>query len=114
MLGRYVSRNTRVWCNPPYSRGMVAQFVEAFCHTRFCFLVRSDTSTDWWAALWPYVAVEARPKERINFEPPPGVEEPPGNPYPHSLLYANAIDVTATVIETCYVTTVQHQRRLKT
>jgi hypothetical protein len=93
-----------IFINPPYGRGMVAQFVEAFCRSRFIFLVRSDVSTEWWASLWPYVELEARPTERLDFEPPPGVESS-SNPYPHSFLYSRAEDCTAEMMRACYVTT---------
>jgi hypothetical protein len=104
-LARYVSRSTRVWCNPPYSHGNVIKWVLAYRHTRFCFLVRHDPSTEWWAALWPYVGVMATPIERVAFEPPPGVEEAPGSPFPHVLLYASPDDVTEAVSRACYCAT---------
>lgn len=111
MLARYLPPYSKqpgpIYINPPYSRGMVAQFVEAFCRSRFIFCVRADTSTDWWAALWPYVTLEARPNTRDLFEPPPGVEES-SNPYPHSFLYARAEDCTAAMRAHCYVSTVLH------
>lgn len=86
---------------------MVAQFVEAFRRTRFIFLVRADTSTEWWADLWPYVQLEARPDTRRLFEPPPGVENVL-NVYPHSFLFSNADDCTTAMRAACYVSSVIH------
>ncbi len=104
VLGRFVARGTKVFCNPPFSRGMVIQFVRAYRHTRFTFLVRCDVSTDWWAELWPAVGAMALPKDRVAFKPPPGIVEPPGSPFPHVLLYSRANDVPPAVHSACYVT----------
>ncbi len=102
-LARYVTRGTRTWINPPYSHGSVIQWVRAYRHTFFCFLVRCDVSTEWWETLWPFVEVLALPKERVAFEPPPGAPSAPGSPFPHALLYRRAIDVTEAVSRSCYV-----------
>ena len=101
-LARFVSRRMRTHVNPPYSRGSVIQWVHAYRHTRFDFLVRHDTRTEWWRELWPYVGAMASVPE-CEFEPPPGVEQPPGSPFPHILLYASASDVTDAVRALCYV-----------
>lgn len=105
ILARYLPRVTPgpIFINPPYSRGMVAQFVEAFCRHRFIFLVRGDTSTEWWSMLWRYVELEARPNTRELFEAPPGVENTL-NVYPHSFLFARADDATPALRAHCYVT----------
>lgn len=103
VLARFVGKQTRTYINPPYSRGMVIQFVRAYRHTRFTFLVRCDVSTDWWAELWPYVEAMCFPKDRVAFKPPPGVKDPPGSPYPHVLLYARADDMTDAVRAATYV-----------
>jgi hypothetical protein len=102
-LSRFVPVSWRVFVNPPFSHGQVIRFVRAYRHTRFCFLVRHDPSTDWWAELWPHVGMMATPMERVAFEPPPGVEEAPGgSPFPHVLLYARAEDATEAVRRSCY------------
>lgn len=108
-LAKYVPRSARVWCNPPYSRGLVMQFLLAYQHTRFVFLLRDDSSTLWWKHLLTLVEVIARPVKcerlptgRINFDPPP---ELPliahNNPYPHTLFYRDASMVTPAIRETC-------------
>jgi hypothetical protein len=104
-LARFVSRSTRVFCNCPYSRGQVIRWVTAYRHTRFTFLLRFDVSTDWWEELWPYVSALCLPKERMEFDPPPGVDRVPGSPFPHAFLYANADDITAAMRAACYVVT---------
>lgn len=102
-LAKFISQLTRVFCNPPYSHGNVIKWVRAYRHTRFCFLVRHDPSTDWWGELWPYVGAMATPIERVAFEPPPGAEEGAGgSPFPHVLLYANAEDITEEIRRACY------------
>lgn len=104
VLARYLPRHPPgpVYINPPYSRGMVAQFVEAFARTRFVFLVRADVSTEWWSALWPFVALECRPDSRKLFDPPPGVIDT-GNVFPHSFLFARADDARPELRAHCYV-----------
>lgn len=102
-MAKYVSRSTRVWINPPYSHGSVIRWVRAYRRVRFCFLVRFDVSTEWWSELWDAAAVIATPWTRVAFEPPPGVEESPGSPFPHALLYANEDDVTPEVRRRCYL-----------
>ena len=103
LLARYVQKRKRVWINPPYSHGSVIQWVRAYRHTNFCFLVRFDVSTEWWAELWPHVAILATPMERVEFEPPPGVEDNPGSPFPHALLYRREADVSEEIRRKCYV-----------
>jgi hypothetical protein len=102
-LARYVSKNTRTWINPPYSHGNVIRWVKAYRHTRFTFLVRFDVSTVWWSELWGFASYLCTPKDRVMFEPPPGVEEPPGSPFPHALLYARGEDITPAIRASCYV-----------
>lgn len=104
-LARFVHRSARTFVNPPFSHGMVIKFVRAYRHTRFTFLVRFDVSTEWWAELWPYVAAIATPIERVEFDPPPGVDRVPGSPFPHVLLYARLEDITPEVRRICYVMT---------
>lgn len=107
VLARYVSARTRVWCNPPYSHGNVIRWVRAYRHTRFCFLLRLDPSTMWFAELWPYAhAMCFLRLERVAFEPPPGLKvvgDNHNNPFPHALIYAHADDITPAVRRACYV-----------
>lgn len=109
VLAKYVGRNERVWCNPPYSRGMVIQFVRAYAKTRFCFLVRKDYSTDWMAELWPHVGLVLTPRgRRLDFEPPPGAKAS-SNPFPHGLFYARAEDATPEIRKLCYAMVPDHK-----
>lgn len=109
LLARYIAPKPPglVFVNPPYSRGQLIQFVEAFAHTRFCFLVRMDTSTVWWAKLWPRVELMCVPKRRVNFEPPPGVPNP-GVRFPHVFLFARSDDATTKMRRMCYVNHPDH------
>lgn len=105
VLARFVPKSTRSFVNPPYSREQVMRWVLAYRHTRFTFLVRCDVSTKWWAELWPYVEALCLTRERIEFDPPPGVARVPGSPFPHALLYARAADITPEIRAACYVLT---------
>lgn len=97
-----VRPGTRVFLNPPYGRGQVIQWVRRFAKTRFCFLVRLDPSTRWFAELYAASQVLLVPRgERIEFEPPPGVKASK-NPYPHVLAYADHRDVTHAVETACF------------
>lgn len=100
-LARYVPRNARVWCNPPYSRNQVVRWIRAYSHTRFVFLLRHDTSTDWFAELYALTNMLVQPFYRINFEPPPGIVVTDSNPYPHSLFYRDPSMVTDAIAATC-------------
>lgn len=101
-LARYVGRKTKVWCNPPYGPGLVMQWVRAYRHTRFVFLVRNDTSTEWFAELEPYVALICTPRcQRIKFSPPPGAKASTPDSI-HQLYYANEEDATEEVKRLCY------------
>lgn len=102
-MAKYVPRSARVWINPPYSHGSVIKWVRAYRRTRFCFLVRFDVSTEWWSELWGSASVLATPWTRVAFEPPPGVEEVPGSPFPHALVYAHEDDVSDEVRRLCYL-----------
>lgn len=70
--------------NPPYARGEVVKWVKHWRHTRFCFLLRWDPSTEWFAELICHCTHVWFPARRINFEPPPGVKFS-SNPFPHAL-----------------------------
>lgn len=101
-LARYVGRSSRTWINPPYSRGQVIQWVRAYKHTRFCFLVRLDMSTDWFDELVASTELILVPRgRRIDFEPPPGVKSS-SNPYPHGFLYRHFEDASPEIRALCY------------
>lgn len=91
--------NTKVWGQPPYS--IVEQAVAHYRHTRFCFLLRLDPSTDWFELLWERTLLLAIPLgDREMFDPPPGIEAS-SNPQPHAFYYAHASDVTPAIAESC-------------
>lgn len=101
-LARYVGRKEKVFINPPYGPGLVIQWVRAYKHTRFTFLVRSDTSTGWFAELEPYIELVCAPRdERIQFVAPPGAEKssPDSN---HYLYFSKAEDASPEVRARCY------------
>ncbi len=101
-LNALVAGVYRVFINPPYSRGQVIRWVNAYKHTRFCFLLRFDPSTEWFDELMRHTAVVAVPNRRVNFEPPPGVESS-SNPFPHGLFYADEDDATDEIRRLCFV-----------
>ena len=74
----------RVFINPPYAHGQVLRWVRHYIHTDFVYLLRWDTSTAWFAELWPRCWGAWFPNRRVNFEPPPGVRSS-SNPFPHAL-----------------------------
>lgn len=97
-LARYVPRDPPgiVFINPPYSRGMVIQFVRAFCRTRFCFLLRYDPSTDWFNELQLCTGAIVQPLRRVNFDPPPGLvvaADNHNNPFPMASFFRDVADV---------------------
>lgn len=101
-LARYVGKDTRCWINPPFSRGQVIRFVRAYKHTNFCFLLRLDYSTDWFAELEPSVELILVPKnQRVAFDAPPGVA-PSSTPFPHGLMYRRPEDATDAIRKLCY------------
>lgn len=100
VLARFVSRNTRVWCNPPYSD--VMPWVLGYGHTRFCFLVKFDPSTKWCGELIARSELVLFPRRRrISFEPPPGIEAG-DNQFPHGFFYARAEDATPAIRSLCF------------
>jgi len=101
---------TRVWIQPPYD--LVPQAIAHYGHTRFCALLRwSPDVKAWFPDLWRRTAVVCHPfGERMEFEPPPGVEKSGDMPFPHALLYAHAADVTDEVRARCIVHEVDHER----
>lgn len=93
---------TRVFVNPPYSRGQVARWIAAYEHTAFCFLVRFDPSTDWFAHLYARSELVCVPRRRrVNFEPPPGVSAS-SNVYPHALFFRRFNDATPAIKRLCF------------
>lgn len=97
-----VPANTHVFINPPYSD--VPPWVAAYKHTRFCFLLKLDTSTKWFAELYAATALILIPRRRVNFEPPPGVppEKAVAQQFPHALFYAHAEDATPAIRGLCW------------
>lgn len=104
-LARFVSRDTRTFINPPYTRGQVELWVDAYAHVRFCFLVRFDPSTEWFRKLISRTEIVLVLHDRINFEPPPGVvpHHKMSNPFPHACLVRDERDVTPALRNLCYV-----------
>lgn len=101
LLSGIADESTRVWIQPPYS--IVEDVIAHYGHTRFCALLRLDSSTGWFAALWERTQVIALPKgTREFFEPPDGVEAST-NPQPHAFFYADPRDVTPAIAESCIV-----------
>lgn len=99
---RKATKKTRFWGQPDYRNGFVERAIDHYGHTRFCFLLRLDTSTVWFERLWSISELIMIPRgERIEFEPPPGVE-PSSNPYPHGFYYRSAEDVTDAVRAACF------------
>jgi len=91
----------RVFINPPYANGAVLQWVRAYAHTRFCFLLRFDPSTDWFVELYRSTALIAIPRgRRINFEPPPGVPAS-FQTFPHAMFYARVEDASPAILRAC-------------
>lgn len=103
-LGRAlaVAVDRRVFINPPYSD--VGPWIAAYKHTRFCFLLKLDTSTKWFAELHAATALILIPRRRVNFIPPPGVpkEHAVAQQFPHALFYAHAEDATDAIRAMCW------------
>lgn len=97
-----VHQDQRVFINPPYSD--VPPWVAAYKHTRFCFLLKLDTSTKWFAELYAATDLILIPRKRINFEPPPGVppDKAVAQQFPHALFYAYADDATDAIRALCW------------
>lgn len=100
--------DARVWIQPPYE--LVAQAIAHFGHARFCALLRwSPDVKAWFPQLWQLTAVVCFPLgERMEFDPPPGVEKSGDMPFPHALYYADERDVTDEVRKLCIVWRVDH------
>lgn len=94
--------HVRTFINPPYENGAVIRWVRAYAHTRFCFLLRFDPSTDWFSELYRLTGLVCLPRgRRLNFEPPPGVTAST-NTFPHALFYKHADDATEAVLRACF------------
>jgi len=79
----------------------VLRWIRAYAHTRFCFLLRFDPSTKWFAELYDVCELVAIPRgRRINFEPPPGVKAS-SQTFPHALFYRRYADATPAVLRAC-------------
>lgn len=100
-MAQFIAAEKRVWCNPPYSAGQVIQWVRAYKHTRFAFLLRFDSSTEWFRELFAACALILVPRRRVNFEPPPGITNP-GVRFPHALFYADLRDATPEIRALCF------------
>lgn len=93
--------HTRVFVNPPYAHGQVIRWVRHYAHTRWCFLLRFDPSTDWFVELYRQTSLVCVPRgRRVNFEPPPGVKAS-SNTIPHALFYRHAEDATSAILRAC-------------
>lgn len=99
VLAKYVKRSTRAFINCPYSRGMVLAFVEAFLHVNFCFLLRYDARTRWFAKLSAATELFLFPYH-CNFVPPPGVQSYSAI-FPHCLFFKRACDATPEILDYC-------------
>lgn len=104
----HVRAEERVFINPPYSD--VPPWVAAYKHTRFCFLLKLDTSTKWFAELYAATSLILIPRRRVNFEPPPGVppDKAAAQQFPHALFYAHAEDATDAIRALCWHWRVEH------
>ena len=63
---------TRVWCNPPYSRGAIDQWVqkgyeESLAGCRVVMLVKADPSTRWWRQWANRAALRIELGQRVRF-----------------------------------------------
>jgi hypothetical protein len=104
-----VQAGWRVFVNPPYSD--VGPWITAYGHTRFCFLLKLDTSTRWFADLIERTQLILIPRlKRIGFVPPPGVppEKAAAQQFPHALFYARIDDATPEIRALCYHWHVEH------
>lgn len=98
-----VDAKHRVFINPPYSD--VLPWIEAYAHTRFCFLLKFDPSTEWFATLMQHTKLVLFPRgTRVQFEAPEGVpaDKAKANQFPHALFYARAEDATDAIRDVCF------------
>jgi len=67
----------RVWCNPPYGRGLIEPWVDKALRQEAEFavlLLPSRTDTGWFQKLYNYGAEIAFLSKRVRFVPPPGIK----------------------------------------
>lgn len=103
VLAPTVKKSTRVFLNPPYSH--VMPWVEAYAHTRFCFLLKVDPSTKWFEALLTKTEIVLFPRRtRVRFEPPEGIapKKALAVQFPHALFYARDEDVSDAIRDLCF------------
>lgn len=102
VLASFNDGNTRAFINPPYARGQVIQWIQAYAHTRFCFLLKFDPSTAWFELLMQHTKLVLIPKgERVEFEPPPGIEASSVQ-FPHALFFAEPALATDAIKALCF------------
>jgi hypothetical protein len=87
------SEETRTFWQPPYMKGFVERVISHYGHTRWTALLRFDPRPTWFSKLYRRSALVIV-LWQAEFEPPPGVDDPPGNTFPHALFYRDARDVT--------------------
>ncbi len=95
--------STRVFVNPPYSD--VAPWIEVYGATRFCFLLKLDTSTKWFVRLFELAETIYIPRRRrVGFVPPEGVpaDRAKAQQFPHALFYARDEDATDAIRALCF------------
>lgn len=98
-----VDATDRVFINPPFSD--VTPWIEAYTHTRFCFLLKFDPSTRWFASLMAHTKLVLFPRgTRVKFEAPEGVppEKAVAPQFPHALFYARVEDATDAIRAACF------------
>ncbi len=103
-LAAKVGHDWTVFLNPPYSD--VGPWIQAYGHTRFCFLLKFDPSTKWFAELFARTGLILIPRgTRVQFEAPEGVppEKALANQFPHALFFARADDAPLALLERCFV-----------
>lgn len=86
---------TRVWIQPDYR--FVAKAFAHYAHTRWVALLRFDPRVTWMRRIYARAELVCVLWES-EFEPPPGVVDPPGNTFPHAIYYRHAADVTDDVL----------------
>lgn len=106
LLADKVDAKTRTFINPPYSD--VTPWIEAYANVRFCFLLKFDPSTKWFAELIENTELVLIPDgtrlpegTRIAFEPPPGKESGPVA-FPHAFFFAKKKDAPKALLDVCY------------
>lgn len=99
ILANKVDAKTKTFINPPYSD--VMPWVEAYAHVRFCFLLKFDPSTKWFAELIENCELVLIPKERIAFINTAG-EEVQAVAFPHAFYFAKAKDAPKALLDACY------------